>query len=166
MSKYYQPCRIRPDQNINEGQTESERTMGIFNNLMQKAGIREEAGVDLRQLGYPHGAGAPDSIVALKKQLQDAKAKLGAIEKAQAVAEFNVDGTLAAANQNFLAIVGYSLGELQGQHHDLLVSPYNKTADFWSRLTRGQHESGEYKRIGRGGREIWLQCSYSPVVDE
>jgi methyl-accepting chemotaxis protein len=99
----------------------------------------------------------------------DAIAQLAAIRKSQAVIEFNVDGTVITANQNFLNALGYSLSEIQGKHHSMFVEPAaRETAayrEFWAKLNRGEFEAAEFKRIGKGGREVWIQASYNPVVD-
>ena len=95
--------------------------------------------------------------------------QIEAISKAQAVIEFNMDGTIITANDNFLSTLGYSLEELQGQHHSMFVEPHFKTSTeykvFWESLNRGEFESKEYKRLGKGGKEIWIQASYNPILD-
>ena len=92
-----------------------------------------------------------------------------AISKAQAVIEFNMDGTIITANDNFLSTVGYTLDEIQGKHHSMFVEASYRASDayraFWDKLNRGEHESAEYKRIGKGGREVWIQASYNPILD-
>lgn len=96
-------------------------------------------------------------------------ARLEALDKSQAVIEFMLDGTILNANENFLATVGYSLEEIQGKHHSLFIDPsYRESADyraFWDKLRSGQFERAEYKRMGKGGKEIWLSASYNPVLD-
>jgi len=91
------------------------------------------------------------------KQLELA-AQIQAIDKAQAVIEFNMDGTIITANENFLNTVGYSLEEIQGQHHSMFVEPTFKTSseykEFWQKLGQGEFESKEYKRLGKDGKEI------------
>jgi methyl-accepting chemotaxis protein len=97
------------------------------------------------------------------------KGKLEAIGKSQGVIEFNMDGTIITANENFLNVVGYPLSEIQGQHHRIFCetsyanSPEYKT--FWEKLNRGEFDSGEYKRLGKGGAEAWIQASYNPIMD-
>jgi methyl-accepting chemotaxis protein len=95
--------------------------------------------------------------------------QLSAINKAQAVIEFNMDGTIITANDNFLATLGYSLAEIKGNHHKMFVEPgYQASveyAQFWEKLNRGEYESAEYKRIGKGGKEVWIQASYNPILD-
>ena len=95
--------------------------------------------------------------------------QLAAIDKAQAVIEFNMDGTIITANDNFLGAVGYRLEEIQGQHHSMFVESdfkaSNEYRQFWEKLNRGEYESAEYKRIGKDGKEIWIQASYNPILD-
>ena len=99
----------------------------------------------------------------------DATAQAAAISRSQAVIEFNMDGSIITANQNFLNALGYSLAEIQGKHHGMFVEPAMRESaayrDFWAALNRGEYSAAEYKRIGKGGREIWLQASYNPVLD-
>ena len=108
-------------------------------------------------------------VTEQKQQLAEASGQLTAIHKAQAVIEFNLDGTIITANDNFLNAVGYSLEEIQGQHHSIFVEPeYKQSIDyrlFWEKLNRGEYDHGEYKRIAKGGREIWIQASYNPIFD-
>ncbi len=97
------------------------------------------------------------------------QSKLDALDRSQAVIEFNLDGTIITANQNCLAAVGYSLPEVQGRHHGLFVSPAERSsaayANFWAALNRGEFQSGEYLRLGKGGKEIWIQATYNPLLD-
>jgi len=107
-------------------------------------------------------------ITESKLKAADDNAKLSAIDASQASIEFNMDGTIITANQNFLDAMGYSLAQIQGQHHSMFVAPEEKTSSeytaFWAKLNRGEFDSGEYKRFGNGGKEIWIQASYNPVV--
>jgi len=100
---------------------------------------------------------------------QDAIAQASAISRSQAVIEFNVDGTVITANQNFLDALGYSLSEIQGKHHSMFVEPaLRDTAayrEFWAKLNRGEYQAAEYKRIGKGGKEVWIQACYNPILD-
>src|SRR5690606_4202095 len=95
--------------------------------------------------------------------------KLDAISRAQAVIEFTVDGTILTANDNFLTALGYTLSEISGRHHRMFVDPaYAQSADyvaFWRRLQGGEFIAAEFKRIGKGGREVWIQASYNPIFD-
>jgi methyl-accepting chemotaxis protein len=100
---------------------------------------------------------------------QAALAQVEAISKSQAVIEFNLDGTIVTANENFLKTLGYSLSEIQGKHHSMFVEPAMRDSaayrEFWANLNRGQYQAGEYKRIGKGGKEVWIQASYNPMLD-
>ena len=103
-------------------------------------------------------------------ELMDLRGQLAAIAKAQAVIEFKLDGTVLTANENFLNVMGYTLGEIQGRSHSLFVEPAFRDSDeyrgFWQKLARGEYEAGVFKRIAKGGREVWLQASYNPILDE
>jgi methyl-accepting chemotaxis protein len=94
---------------------------------------------------------------------------LDATDKAQAVIGFTMDGKIQHANENFLKTMGYTLEEIKGQHHSMFVEPaYRQSLEyrlFWEKLARGEFESGQYKRIGKGGREVWIQASYNPILD-
>ena len=96
------------------------------------------------------------------------KAKLDALDRSQAVIEFKPDGTILTANANFLSAVGYSLDEIQGKHHSMFADPeYAASAEyrqFWEALNRGEFQGGEFRRIAKGGREIWIQATYNPLV--
>jgi len=98
----------------------------------------------------------------------DNRAKLKAIDTSQASIEFNVDGTIITANQNFLNAMGYSLGEIQGQHHRMFVDAKERNSAeykaFWENLAKGEYQSGEYRRFGKGDKEIWIQASYNPII--
>ena len=99
----------------------------------------------------------------------DYAGQIAAINKSQAVIEFNMDGTILTANENFLAVVGYSLGEVQGQHHSLFVDDdfrhSTEYRTFWEGLNRGEFQSAEYKRLGKNGKEVWIQATYNPILD-
>ena len=95
--------------------------------------------------------------------------QIEAINKSQAVIEFEPDGTILDANENFLNAVGYSLNEIQGKHHSMFVDKEYSASDeylqFWKKLGNGSFESGEYQRFAKGHRELWLQASYNPIFD-
>ena len=92
-----------------------------------------------------------------------------AIGKSQAVIEFELDGTIITANENFLSVLGYDLNEAQGKHHSMFVDPATAAGTeykaFWAALGRGEYQVAEYKRIGKSGKEIWIQASYNPIFD-
>jgi methyl-accepting chemotaxis protein len=102
-------------------------------------------------------------------ELMELRGQMEAINKAQAVIEFNLDGTVITANDNFLKVLGYSLDEIKGKHHSLFVEPsYRASAEyqqFWRNLNDGKFQAAEYKRIGKGGKEVWIQASYNPIFD-
>jgi len=105
----------------------------------------------------------------LRIKTLDHSGQIDAISKAQAVIEFNLDGTVITANQNFLRTLGYTLDEIKGRHHSLFVEESYRHSpeyrEFWARLNRGEYDAGEYKRIGKGGKEVWIQASYNPIFD-
>jgi PAS domain S-box-containing protein len=94
---------------------------------------------------------------------------LAAIDKAQAVIEFSLEGRIQHANSNFLNALGFTIDEIRGQHHSMFVEPsYRQSAEyraFWDKLGRGEFDAGQYKRIGKGGKEIWIQAIYNPILD-
>ena len=108
-------------------------------------------------------------ITAERLQAADYEGQIGAINKAQAVIQFALDGTILEANQNFLDALGYSIGEIRGQHHSMFVEPAFRLSPeyraFWDKLGRGEYDAGQYKRLGKGGKEIWIQASYNPILD-
>jgi len=108
-------------------------------------------------------------VTASKLQIAEFEGKIRAIDKAQAVIEFELDGTVITANENFLRIFGYSLGEVVGKHHRIFCDPgYAESPEytrFWQKLGRGEYEADEFKRISKNGAEIWLQASYNPIFD-
>jgi len=100
----------------------------------------------------------------------EALAKIVAIDKSQAMIEFEPDGTILTANSNFLRAMGYTLAEIQGKHHGMFVeAAYRESADyreFWARLNRGEYQTAQFKRIGKGGQEVWIEASYNPVLGQ
>lgn len=108
-------------------------------------------------------------MTAQKLRAAEFAGQLAAISKSNAVIEFAMDGTVQNANQNFLDAMGYRLEELKGKHHSTFVLPEEARSEgyrqFWKRLNDGEYQSGEYKRVGKGGREVWLQASYNPILD-
>ena len=97
----------------------------------------------------------------------DASRILSAVSKSQAVIEFDLQGNILTANENFCRALGYDLKEIVGNHHRIFCEPSFAAApayaDFWARLGRGEHDAGTYKRLAKGNREIWIQASYNPV---
>src|SRR5579872_828900 len=99
----------------------------------------------------------------------DMAGQITAISKAQAVIEFELDGTIRSVNDNAVRVLGYALAELKGQKHDLLLTPQERDGGedraLWDKLRRGEYDAGQYKRIGKDGKEIWLQATYNPIAD-
>mgnify|MGYP002718602340 FL=1 len=100
---------------------------------------------------------------------KDLHARIKALDRSQAVIEFATDGTILAANKNFLDTLGYALDEIRGRPHAELVDPAYRESDayrdFWASLRRGDYQAGEFKRIGKDGRAVWLQATYNPILD-
>jgi methyl-accepting chemotaxis protein len=109
-------------------------------------------------------------VTAKKIRSMEYIGKVDAILRAQAVIEFNMDGTILTANENFLKAMGYSLAEIQGKHHSMFAEPAMRESaeyrEFWAKLNRGEYAAAEYKRIGKGGKEVWILASYNPILDE
>ena len=113
---------------------------------------------------YVSGAGA-----SIPAPADDSHAQIMAIARSQGLIEFALDGTILWANERFLATMGYRLAEIKGRHHSMFVEPdYAQSAayqSFWDSLRQGQYHVAEFKRVGKGGRAVWLQASYNPVLD-
>jgi methyl-accepting chemotaxis protein len=109
-------------------------------------------------------------ITAQKIRSMEDAGKIAAMNRAQAVIEFNMDGTIVTANENFLGAMGYSLAEIQGKHHSMFVLPAERDGtayrEFWAKLNRGQFDAAEYKRVGKGAKEIWILATYNPILDD
>ena len=119
--------------------------------------------------------GRPVKVIKFARDVTDRKlhdldfeGKMAAIDRSQAVIEFAMDGTILTANANFLAVLGYSLDEIRGKHHSMFVETKERTSPeyrgFWERLNRGEYMTAQYKRIAKGGREIYIQATYNPVI--
>jgi methyl-accepting chemotaxis protein len=97
------------------------------------------------------------------------RGKIAAINQVQAVIEFELDGAIITANENFLKTLGYRLEEIQGRHHSMFVEPSFRDSveyrNFWRDLSDGKLQAAEYKRVGKGGKEVWIQASYNPIFD-
>jgi methyl-accepting chemotaxis protein len=109
-------------------------------------------------------------ITAAKRQHHEFTGKVAAMDRAQAVIEFDLEGTVLTANTNFLDALGYTLAEIKGKHHRIFCDPAYAASEeyrqFWAKLGAGDFHSGEYRRLGKGGREIWIQATYNPILDE
>ena len=109
------------------------------------------------------------NVTEARLQTAEFEGKIKAIDRVQAVIEFELDGTVITANENFLRTFGYNLDEIVGKHHRIFCEPdYVESSEyvqFWQKLGRGEYDSGEFKRVGKDGSEVWLQASYNPIFD-
>jgi methyl-accepting chemotaxis protein len=128
------------------------------------AGGRDETGQLLSSLDAMQSA-----LRAREEKDADFRGQIAAINRAQAVIEFSMDGTVREVNENFAKVTGYSREEVVGKHHSAFCeAAYANSAEyrtFWAKLNRGEYDVGVYKRVGKGGREIWIQSSYNPIAD-
>ncbi|WP_226929621.1 methyl-accepting chemotaxis protein [Janthinobacterium aquaticum] len=108
-------------------------------------------------------------VTAVKQRNAEYEGKVSAIDKAQAVVEFDINGIVLGANENFLAVMGYEIGDIRGEHHRIFCeTEYANSVDykkFWQKLHRGEFDSGRYKRIGNDGKVVWIQATYNPILD-
>ncbi|MCZ2813302.1 PAS domain S-box protein [Modestobacter sp. VKM Ac-2979] len=108
-------------------------------------------------------------VTAVKLAAADSAGKVAAIERSQAVVEFDLAGHVLSANQLFLDTMGYALDEVVGEHHRMFCQPEHAATEeyrrFWADLGTGRYTSGLYKRVAKGGREVWLQATYNPILD-
>jgi len=122
------------------------------------------------------GAGRPMRVVTLAtditartRRAAEQAGQVAAINRSQAVISFSLDGMVLDANENFLRALGYARAEVVGKHHRIFVDPAEAAtpayAAFWAALGRGEFQAAEYRRIGKGGREVWIQASYNPILD-
>ncbi|WP_404488476.1 methyl-accepting chemotaxis protein [Pseudomonas sp. HT11] len=125
--------------------------------------VRDHTGQVIKVVKY-----AMDVTPRLEAE-SEANAKLGAIDRAMAVIEFNLDGTIITANANFLQRMGYSLAQIQGKHHRLFCKPdlanSSTYSEFWKRLNQGELFNGQFERIDKNGQTVWLEANYNPVYD-
>ena len=122
------------------------------------------------------GKGKPFKVVKFatdvsrqKREYANLVGQVQAINKSQAVIEFGLDGTIQTANDKFLALMGYTLAEIQGKPHSIFVPPGERDTpaykQFWDKLRRGEFEATRFRRIGKGGREVWIDASYNAILD-
>lgn len=95
------------------------------------------------------------------------ESQMSAINRSQAVIEFRPDGTILGANDNFLTLMGYSIGEIRGKNHQIFVPPAQRESkaydEFWKKLRSGQFETAEFERVAKGGRAVWIHATYNPI---
>jgi methyl-accepting chemotaxis protein len=108
-------------------------------------------------------------ITAAMIEAADHSGQIAAMSRSQAMITFNLDGIILEANENFLKTMGYEAQEVLGRHHSLFVAPGFETSEdyiaFWRRLRAGEFVSAQFRRMGKGGREVWIQASYNPILD-
>ncbi|KTB56758.1 PAS domain-containing methyl-accepting chemotaxis protein [Pseudomonas allii] len=155
--------------NLRNGHSQSgtfERVAGDGQSVWLEASynpVRDDAGQVTKVVKY-----AMDVTPRLQAE-SEANAKLDAIGRAMAVIEFNLDGTIITANANFLQRMGYTLAQIQGQHHRMFCSAALASSpsysDFWKRLNQGELFSGQFERVDKNGQVVWLEANYNPVYD-
>lgn len=108
-------------------------------------------------------------VTAERRINNDYRGKIEAIGRAQAVIEFDLEGNVLEANATFLEMMGYSLEEVRGKHHRIFCEPEvaqtREYENFWNTLARGEYQSGEFKRVGRSGKTVWIRATYNPILD-
>jgi methyl-accepting chemotaxis protein len=143
---------------------QAEFTFGKITLAASINGVFDDTGA---VLGY---VVAWEDVTSRQMLEMDYAGQVAAISKSQAVVEFQPDGTIITANENFLRTVGYTLDEIKGRHHGQFVDEGTRLSpeyrDFWNRLSRGEFQTGEFKRIAKGGREVWLQATYNPILNK
>lgn len=121
-------------------------------------------------INFLQSSDANKKIKVDEREYENMRGQLAAINRVQAVIEFSLDGTILDANKNFLDAMGYTIDEIKGKHHSIFVDPDYRASQeyraFWERLGRGEFDAGQFKRIGRNGREVWIQASYNPILND
>jgi methyl-accepting chemotaxis protein len=143
------------------------QTLFTFGQITLEARINQIPGPRGNTLGYS----VTWEDVSLRQRLElDYAGQIAAIHRSQAVVDFELDGTVTGANDNFLNMMGYRLEEVKGQHHRMFADEAERTSagyrEFWERLNRGEFVSGEFRRIAKGGREVFINGVYSPITDK
>jgi methyl-accepting chemotaxis protein len=140
----------------------SDRNSSIGAAVLDHPGFERQAN---RKTNGSHGRGAAIS----QEQFADYAGQIAAINKAQAVIHYSMEGTILDANENLLMLAGYRLEEIKGRHHRVFVDPaYAESSEyreFWAQLSRGEPQSMEYKRIGKDGKDVWIRGQYNPILD-
>ena len=157
----------------------SDLERGLFNSGTYKRVARNGAPLYLQATYNPirDGKGRVSKVIKFATDITaahlrelDEGGKINAINRAQAVIEFSPTGEILTANDNFLQALGYQLDEVKGRHHRLFCEDAYASSEayrvFWDRLGRGEYQAGEYKRLGKGGREVYIQATYNPIFDD
>ncbi|MFC5359164.1 methyl-accepting chemotaxis protein [Azospirillum himalayense] len=109
------------------------------------------------------------NITISKRRSIDQEGQIAAVNKSQAIIEFDINGHVLTANANFLTTMGYRLEEITGRHHAIFVAPEERNSNgyrlFWDALRRGEHQTTEFRRLRKDGGDVWIQASYNPVFD-
>ncbi len=117
----------------------------------------------------PPAQASADAMTEAERKYADYEGQARAVDRVQAVIEFDLTGRVLHANANFLNVFGYTLEEVRGQHHRMFCDPaYSQTPEyllFWDRLAAGEFHAGEFRRLSKPGREVWIQASYNPILD-
>ena len=144
--------------------------IGVIHAPASKAGLPKASAPKASPAKAPAARRGAAANSGLNHELDDLRGTVAALHRSQAVIEFGMDGTILTANDNFLRTLGYSLSEIQGRHHEMFCeTSYAESAEykrFWQALNRGEFQPGEFKRIGKGGKEVWIIASYNPVLGE
>jgi methyl-accepting chemotaxis protein len=108
-------------------------------------------------------------VTADKTRTSDFEGRVKAIDRGQAVVEFDLDGKVITANENYLRVMGFTLREIIGQHHSMFCSPDYVVSpeyrDFWLRLGKGEYYAGRFHRVGKFNRDVYIQASYAPIFN-
>ncbi len=125
--------------------------------------------VSTRRKTIAHKRVTAPKLDTLTREQEDEHNQVKAMSRSQAVIQFNLDGTIVTANENFCATVGYRLEEIVGKHHSMFVEAAYSRSDeyrqFWARLNSGQFDAAQYPRVHKDGRTVWIQASYNPMFD-
>ncbi|MFO0865163.1 MAG: PAS domain-containing methyl-accepting chemotaxis protein [Gemmataceae bacterium] len=159
------PARV--EKILRDAKSLPHQTQFTFGHVTLSSRINGVYGTNRKLLGYV--VCWEDVTERLRLEL-DYAGQIAAMSKSQAVCEFAMDGTVVGANDIFLRAMGYGFEEIRGRHHSMFVEEGARGGrdyqEFWARLSRGEHQSGEFKRIGKGGREIGIQATYTPILDQ
>jgi methyl-accepting chemotaxis protein len=152
---------VRP---LNRAMEVAERIRdGKLDNQIDVAGVDETS----QLMGSLEGMQV--ALKARDEKDADYRGQISAIDRGQAVIEFDLNGTVREVNENFARVMGYVRAEVVGKHHSMFVDPTQAASadyrSFWDRLNRGMSEVGTFKRVAKGGREVWLSASYNPITD-